>query len=429
MNILSFIMENLFPFAVMILAAAFIYLSVSCLIEIKKDWWHRGLLFAGCWLIISMVIFIGDLVNLPPTMFFFLFCVWISCKGSGLKRITIGLMIASTIFAFDGLHDNCILYFIQDYFESVGPQLRTLFALLLYLGIRSHRPEQDFELSSSLWRLLLALTMPPLGIVLALILFRSPYSSYAANVLADTVLFSVAILSFAGLLWAVKVLDRHQKLERESVLAEHNKKYYEAMEQQQFEIRRLKHDLANHLQVLTALPEEEKNNYIKEMLDNPVFTKVLAYSGDATVNAVLTSKESRMRQENIDFYARMDIPGELPFEKADICALFANALDNAIEGCRDLDKELRKIELTARAGKGLLAVCVKNPYAGKREEKPDKLLKTTKADAVSHGFGLRSIREAVKKYGGNMEIRQEDKRFILFLYLPMSCEDKEEIRC
>ncbi|MBO5488241.1 MAG: ATP-binding protein, partial [Eubacterium sp.] len=75
------------------------------------------------------------------------------------------------------------------------------------------------------------------------------------------------------------MLDRHQKLERESVLAEHNKKYYEAMEQQQFEIRRLKHDLANHLQVLTALPEEEKNNYIKEMLDNPIFTKVLAYSG------------------------------------------------------------------------------------------------------------------------------------------------------
>ena len=38
-----------------------------------------------------------------------------------------------------------------------------------------------------------------------------------------------------------------------------------------------------------------------------------------------------MQQQDILFRPKLDIPEELPFEKADICVLFANALDNAIE--------------------------------------------------------------------------------------------------
>lgn len=421
MKILGTVVIEIIYIVLSLLGAWILYLAVSCLIEVKKKWWCKGLLFAGCCLIFGVVIFVGDLVNLPPTMLSFLLCVWIACKGSGLKRITIGLMIASTIFAFNGLHDNCILYFfhVYDSGRTIGPQLRVIFALLLYWGIRSHKPEQDFELSPSLWKLMLALSVPPLGIVVSLVLFRDYDYSYAENVFADTALFLVAIFALAGLLWAVKVLDRQQKLELESTLAEHNQKYYEAMEQQQFEIRRLKHDLANHLQVLLALPEEEKNSYIEGMIDNPAFARVLAYSGDATVNAVLTAKESLMRQKEIAFYAKVDIPEELPFEKADICALFANALDNAIEGCGGLEKEKRQVELTAKAGKGLLAVSVQNPFEGKKKETAGKLLQTTKSDAANHGYGLRSIKEAVKKYGGNMEVKLEEQVFTLFLYLPM----------
>ena len=150
-------------------------------------------------------------------------------------------------------------------------------------------------------------------------------------------------------------LNRQQLLERENALAQHNRKYYEAMEQQQFEIRRIRHDLANHLQVLLSLPAEEKDSYIRKMIENPALEKVLSYSGDATVNAVLTAKESVMRQRGIAFYAKVDIPKELPFEKPDLCALFANALDNAIEACAALDSDGKRIDLCARAAKGILS--------------------------------------------------------------------------
>lgn len=185
----------------------------------------------------------------------------------------------------------------------------------------------------------------------------------------------------------------------------------------------LKHDLANHLQMIQSLPAAEKDSYIQEMIENPAFEKVIVYSGDATVNAVLTAKEGMMRRQGISFHAKVDIPHELPYEKPDICALFANALDNAAEGCQALDTGKRLVELTARAAKGILALEVRNPFA-EREQKSaaqffGSLPKSTKADAANHGFGLRSIQTIVKKYGGTMELRQENGWFCLFCYMPI----------
>ncbi len=168
----------------------------------------------------------------------------------------------------------------------------------------------------------------------------------------------------------------------------HNRRYYEAMEQQQFEIRRLRHDLSNHLQTLLALPGEQKDDYIRGMLDNPAFGQTLVWCGDSTVNAVLTAKKSLAEQKGIRFTARVDIGEELPFEKADICAIFANALDNAVEGCMALSQAAGEIELNARLGKGILAVSVKNPCKNTRtgavEVESDAL--ETESDVVEAEF-------------------------------------------
>ncbi len=45
---------------------------------------------------------------------------------------------------------------------------------------------------------------------------------------------------------------------RGGLLAEQNRRYYEAMENQHFEIRRLKHDMTNHLQTALALPDDQR---------------------------------------------------------------------------------------------------------------------------------------------------------------------------
>ncbi len=223
-----------------------------------------------------------------------------------------------------------------------------------------------------------------------------------------------------------------------------NQKYYESMEQQHFEIRRLRHDMANHLQTLSALPEEERQRYIEELLAGSAVTKTLNYCGDSTVNAVLSVKETFLRQQHISWEIKLDIPEELPFEKADICAIFANGLDNAAEACVKLPEKERKITLQGRAGKGMLALKIINPCEAGRTDKKTAvsggvrmakgkqpaeskntaaaknsvLPETTKGDRKKHGYGLRSIEESVLRYGGNMEIHEGEGDFELFCYLP-----------
>ncbi|EOS77043.1 MAG: GHKL domain-containing protein [Lachnospiraceae bacterium] len=414
-------------------AGVFIYLTLSCLVRVKEKWWCRVLCLAGCWIASFTVIFIGDLVNLSCSIALFLFIIWITCKGSFLKKVTLGLILSSSIFAFNALYDNCLGFLahhcgMDEFYGRMYTVGRLIFAVFLYLVVRFRRPEKEFELSPSLWRVMLVLTLTPLAVLASAILLRSPYGNIASTVIADGVLFLVVMLSFAGLLRALTVLESQQRLERENTLVLMNQKYYENMELQQFEIRRLRHDMTNHLQALLALPEQQREEYVKGMLDNPALAQTLSWCGDPTVNAVLTAKDSLMRQKKVRFSAKLDIKGELPFQKADVCAIFANALDNAVEACMELEESLREVSLEARLGKGILAVNIKNACKGEvGKEKAENtkvkgsiwLPRTTKKDVENHGFGLASIQKTVKKYGGNMEIKREAQSFNLFLYLPV----------
>lgn len=404
-----------------IAAAIFVYFALSLFIQVKKKWWAKGFLLISCWFTSMMIIFTGDMVNLSFSICLFLIAIWTTCEGSGFKKITLGLMFSSTVSAFNGFYDNCVGFL----FHFLGKDTlynnmyligRFFFAVILYLIIRLQKPKQDFELSPSLWRLLLWLALPPFGIMIALILLRSPYINIGGTVLADSALFLMVMLSFTILLRALIVLENYQRLEWENALAMQKQRYYETMEQQQFEIRRLRHDLSNHLQILLALPGQQKDDYLKGLLENPSFGRILTWCGDATFNAVLTVKEELMRQNGIRFVAKVDIPDELPFEKADLCAILANALDNAVEGCLELAEDLREIHLNAADGKGVLAVSITNPC--KNAANHPFFPKTTKKDAKNHGLGLRSIQETVKKYDGNMEIEQKEGNFHLFLYMP-----------
>ncbi|MDE7340142.1 MAG: GHKL domain-containing protein [Lachnospiraceae bacterium] len=365
-----------------------------------------------------------------------------------MKKTAIGLLFSSTVLAFSVLRDNCLLNlntfcYDRPYAIIVSSFSSILFTLFLFLGTRIIAPEKNYELSDNMWKLLILLTVPPLGIVLSLVLlydidFWDAYSILYAGAnyfhREYMALLIISLFSFIGLLWAIVVLSRQQKLEQQNTFANINHNYYEAMEQHYFEIRRLKHDMANHLQVLSALPAQEQQAYLDSLTQNTALTQTLHYCGDATVNAVLAVKENQMNRYGIRLVYSIDIPEELPFEQTDLCALFANALDNAMEACRQSGEESRErssgeenraITLESRAQKGLFCLNVRNPIAGTGQEiqyhslTDGSLPASSKQDRRTHGLGLKSMLEIVRKYRGEMELKTENGMAELFLYMPM----------
>lgn len=454
-------------FAAIVLSGWLVMCSMSHLIRISEKRVRRFLLFFGCSMLASMIIFIGDPFNILATTPVFLAIVLLTCEGSIWQRITIGLMFSSTIFSFNALRDNYIhdllfppesngftviifgdsnisQHLTETLMQSehgycVSGLFALPFTLVLYLCIRKFAPDKDYTLSDSMWRLLFLLTVTPLGTVLAVVtLFRS--SNFYIDIFVHreySILLLISLFAIISLLWCVTVLAKQRKLEQQNMLGEINRKYYEAMEQQHFEVRRLKHDLANHMQVLSALTEEKRAAYIEELSGNEALSKSFSYCGDAAVNAVLTVKKSVMERCRIRLQIETDIPTPLPYDKTDLCALYANALDNAMEACLKLEESQREILLKSKAGKGLFCLEISNPdpgvgknesvtqtkkRAGSVSEKKSEhspLLPTSKPDKDCHGFGLQSIQEIVKRYHGRLEIKTENGVFDLFLYLPL----------
>lgn len=437
----------------LIINVAFIVGSMRNLFRIKKGW--RGFLpvIAVAFLASGTVVYIGDWGNLPLTFVVILILIWVCSEDDGWKKMTVGLLFGSTIFAWNALVDNFIRIH-SNYFLLP----RVLFAVLFFAATRRFAAGKDYDLTPKMWRLVLLLTFVPVGNVLSVVLLSEErWKIGEADLRLHFAVLCLAFVAFVGLLWAIRVLARQRRLEKEALSAKLNEAYYESMEQQHFELRRLRHDMANHLQALSALPSGEKDTYIRELLDSGALAKTLNYCGDPTLNAVLSVKENLLRQQNISLELKLDIPEELPFEKADLCAIYANALDNAAEACASLPEEKpettkaepranntknRTIILESRARKGMLVFQITNPVpenvlgqragisvqsetfsalsAGKMKSgQAETLPPTTKKDRTRHGYGLRSIRTSVEKYGGHMEIRQEEGQFTLFGYLPM----------
>lgn len=420
--------------------------ALEALITVSTQRKKRCLLYVNCWLLSITPILLGDIVNLLVLTSCFLVSVLYACEGSLWKRLAVSTLYASTFFSFNALRDNYLkpYFFPKMYFVVTFPadivsllqiQLFTntislLFALLLYAGIKKFAPEKSYTLSDSLWKLLLLLTATPFGTILSIFLFFDGNTAISVYTLEHSSLymcvFIITLLSFTSLLWCIRVLARQQALERQNSLMEINRKYYEAMEQQHFEIRRLKHDLANHLQVLSALPASQQAEYIQTLEHITAGMQPLSYCGDATVNAVLSVKKAAMDRYRIRSEISIKIPAELPFGKTDICALYANAIDNAIEACRKLKESDRTILIQSKTQKGLFCLKVQNPVsdfaitpAHSAVQTLKNLPPTSKPDKNNHGFGLKSIHEIVSKYDGELELQSVGGMFELFLYIPL----------
>lgn len=425
-----------------IMAGIVNYCSVCRLLEVKKHLWAQAGIFIASVLTSEMIIFIGDLANLPPTFVMFLLAVILFCEGSFLKRLTLGIMLSCAIFAGNGLADNYMNFMLGEYinFQYI---MRLISAFLLYGSIRIVRPERRMELDPSMWKLLLLLAATPIGVVLSVVLMTKDEYNFWIKKASESyivlqyyrdayaqqmaVLLAIAMISFWGLLWAAVVLAKQKQLEDAAKYEEINRKYYEGMEQQHFEIRRMRHDMANYLQTLSVLPQKRRDSYIAELLKDKAVTSMKNWCGDVTVNAVMTLKEQVMQERGITLEYELEIPEPLPFRNVDICAILANALDNAIEACSgsaekgqntedtEPDNRERRIILKAKMKKGMFMMSVKNPSGIQIHR--GILPQSAKKDGANHGYGLKSIQEVVKRIDGRMELETENGWFELFVLL------------
>ncbi len=140
-------------------------------------------------------------------------------------------------------------------------------------------------------------------------------------------------------------------------------------------------------------------------------------TGNEALDVILTEKSMICKSRGIKLCCIIDGKSIGFISPSDTYALFGNILDNAIEAVSELDSESRTVSLSVSCKNSFAVGNTHNCYEGKLSF--DKMLpKTTKADTNMHGYGMKSIKHVVEKYGGEMSVKAENGVFNLNLIFP-----------
>lgn len=231
-------------------------------------------------------------------------------------------------------------------------------------------------------------------------------------------LLPFVFLTSLVLLFAILILADHERLEQANRLAGLREVYYQGLRQQETQVRRLRHDLRNHLTAVRGFLEQGDEQgaigYLDQIAGSPALRGTRRLCENEAANAVLTAKAEAMEREGVAADFAVSLPRDLPVADMDLCALLGNALDNAIEGSRGAGE--RRITIRCKADKGLFMLRVENTLGGAVQ--PD--LATTKTDKSAHGFGIPGMREIAERYGGTLDAGVRDNGFELVVCLPLA---------
>ena len=202
----------------------------------------------------------------------------------------------------------------------------------------------------------------------------------------------------------------------------HQIEYYDKIQEVHLELRKFRHDIKNHYLSLYNLLEENKIDSAKEYLNS--ISKMVSEprnyilnTGNPLFDSLISDKVSYAKKNGITVDAQVLLTSKLDMDNFDICVLFGNAFDNAIEACLSIESDQEKIiRFQLKTHRKILNVVLSNTA---NEPKIDDLgdIQTSKEDSQNHGFGLKNIASIVDKYHGVLQKGYSEGFFTLTFML------------
>lgn len=415
---------------------------VACLVLIlplKKRFqkWETGLLMAAMLLVQSaFLVLTGDLkiVFWIPCMIFavllmigFIF----GCCDVGITDAAYFGMIAFVAAEFMASIEWQIVCF---FWSGVVPDwiIQTLvltgtygiIALVLLKIVHLHLPKDgrmnitQKEYFSGLLIAIAVFSVSNLSYISINTPFSGRYSFEIANIRTLVNLGGIAIL-YAHLTQCCELRVRKELEAVQNVLQNQYVQYKQSRESIEL-INYKYHDLKHQIAFLRSEEDKEKREeFLNRMEEEIRQYEAQNKTGNKVLDTVLTTKSLYCAKHGITFTCVADGTLLEFMDVMDICSIFGNALDNAIEcELKIPDKEKRLIHVTVSKQKNFLILRFENYYEDALLYKEGALV-TTKKEKEYHGYGLKSIRYTVNKYEGAVTIDTKENWFDLKILIPI----------
>lgn len=190
------------------------------------------------------------------------------------------------------------------------------------------------------------------------------------------------------------------------------------------QMRGVRHDYRNHLQVIAAFAEtgqiSELKDYIQQLTNELNQVDTIIRTGNTMIDALVNTKLTRAEEQGVELYATAIAPRELSIENVDLAIIIGNLLNNAIEATTQrsdvqVNDAKQFIRLYIAPMKQTLYISVTNT-----------MLKNPKPQFMSlkapnrQGYGIHRIDQAVEKNNGLVNRQWEDGVFVTEITIPLT---------
>lgn len=247
------------------------------------------------------------------------------------------------------------------------------------------------------------------------------------ELLGAGVLYSRTLVDFGGLVMLYahgesrKEMNLSLELEAMENLLNRQYEQYRMFEMNNKALHCIYHDLKHQIDFIRSEPNAGKREtYLKEMDLALNMHSADVKTGSSVVDTLLTNKSLMCVESDIVMTCYADARALEFVDVMDICSIFGNAIDNAIECVMKFEeKEKRLIKVDVYTQNKFVIIRVGN-YCEDHIELNDGFPSTTKKENQHmHGFGVKSIKRAAEKYRGYMKLEQKDNWFTMTTLIPM----------
>lgn len=389
----------------------------------SAGYFFMGIVVLSVLIYISNYFFAFNWTNLVGAMLFSVLISFYYYHGAVIKRF----MIAASGILILTICEIVVLFLMtsmlrlstseivnSSYYTLQGTIFSKLLALIICNFFRLKHDLRTFDVGYSYWILFFLLFSS--SICATFSLFRVSYELSYFNGLSVVSAIGLFFTTFFG-------LYLYERLARQSEAIRQQEQYEQQLKTElrhlddilikQEELKKVRHDMKNQLLVIKSYFEqghaESGVGYVNTLVDAINETKPAVYSGNVALDAIINTKKILAENKGIEFTIDVMQAADLPMDDVDICVVFGNALDNAIEACERCKNEKRFINFFL-IQKGQKLVC---KISNTTPIENTSIEQSSKKDKENHGYGLVNIKESLAKYDSEPVIEQKDGVFCL----------------
>lgn len=347
------------------------------------------------------------------------------------------LFSAALFIAFDMVSDMlsllCIMALTQHSQQQIVSQsayrlLGILISNLLLLGITRivciGKIEHGTHSHLHAWQWAFLLTLPFVSIVIL-------YTLFSFDIVTQPELTMLRLVSAVGMLFfnlilyflftsMMHFLDAQAQVRLLKQQVEFQAAHYRELEASQKEIRRIRHDMNNHLLCLKHLLNSrqymEAESYLSSLGGAVEDTSDQIDTGNAVLDSLLSAKLMTIQANRIHCEKTIAIPSGLSIAPIDLCIILGNSFDNAIEACTRMKEGKPEIQFVLIYRNKSLMLHLTNTTDAVPRNTGGRFL-SAKRRFCEPGIGLSNMERVVQKYDGVMETACENGLFSLSILL------------